>query len=173
MHDCEYMRIHNKYFLGELRKKYNINNIMAPDGFVYCKIKKGTYGLRQAARLAYDDLKAHLAQYGYHPDPIALNIWKHKTRQTKFCLCVDDFGVQCFNSADKQHLISALKDKYNITVDNKGENFCGLKLDWDYVQGKVDMSMPDFVQKTLKKLNYKNKTTIGSTQVGYTNTQKK
>ena len=129
MPNCEYMRIHNKYFIGDLRKKYKIDSIVAEDGFVYCKIKKGMYGLRQAARLAHDDLKIHLAQYGYYPDPIATNIWKHNTRQTKFCLCVDDFGVQYFTQDDKDHLINALTEKYDITVDNSGSNFCGLKLD--------------------------------------------
>ena len=34
MNDNEYMRIHQKYFIEELRKKYNIDNIVANDGFV-------------------------------------------------------------------------------------------------------------------------------------------
>ena len=33
--------------------------------------------------------------------------------------------------------------------------FCGITLDWNYIHGYVDVSMPNFVQKTLKKLNYK------------------
>ena len=147
MPTCEYMRIHNKYFVKNLRKKYNINAIVANDGFVYCRIKKGMYGLRQAARLAYDNLKLHLAKYGYFPDPIATNIWKHKERKTKFSLCVDDFGVQYFSQDDKNHLIKALRDKFSITVDNTGANFCGLHLDWNYTHGHVDISMPGFVKK--------------------------
>ena len=50
----EYMRIHSKYFLSDIREKYNITSIIAPDNYVYCKIKRGMYGLIQAARLAYD-----------------------------------------------------------------------------------------------------------------------
>ena len=155
MTQTEYMRIHNKYFKGAIRKKYNIDTLTATDGYVYCKIKKGMYGLKQAARLAYDDLKQHLASYGYNPDPIAQNIWKHESRPTKFCLCVDDFGVQYFSNEDAQHLIKALETKYEITADLKGTNFCGLRLDWNYSRGHVDISMPGFVQTTLKKLNYK------------------
>ena len=155
MTEYEYMCIHNKYFIGAIREKYNINNIMAADGFVYCKIKKGMYGLKQAARLAYDDLKQHLLKYGYSPDPIAHNIWSHTSRKTKFCLCVDDFGVQYFSERDAQHLISALRDKYDITVDKKGTHFCGLNLAWNYTHGYVDISMKDYVKKTLNKLNYK------------------
>jgi len=155
MTNNEYMRIHNRYFIGPIREKYNIDKLTVTDGFIYCRIKKGMYGLRQAARLAHDDLKSHLAKYGYTPDPIAPNIWKHSTRQTKFCLCVDDFGVQYFNESDANHLITSLKDKYEITIDRTGRNFCGLRLDWNYSHGYVDISMPDFVRKTFDKLNYK------------------
>ena len=112
------------------------------------------YGLKQAARLAYDDLVKHLSKYGYYPDKICQNIWSHKTRKTKFCLCVDDFGIKFFNESDKQHLCEALKDKYEITTDLSGKNFCGLTLNWNYSHGYVDVSMPNFVKKTLEKLNF-------------------
>ena len=36
----EYMQIYSKYFLDEICQKYNINHIISPDGYVYCKIKK-------------------------------------------------------------------------------------------------------------------------------------
>ena len=93
------------------------------------------YGFKQATRLTYDDLKKHLKTYGYEPNKIAQIIWKHSTRKTKFCLCVDDFGVQYFNEDDANHLIQALKEKYEIMVDFKGNNFCGLHLEWNYTNG--------------------------------------
>ena len=127
---------------------------MAEDGFVYCCIKKGMYGLKQAARLAYDDLNKHIAAFGCFPDPIATNVWSREMRKINFCLCVDDFEVQYFNQNDADHLITALQTKYDITVDTKCSDLCGLHLDWDYVNGHIDISMPDFVKKTLKKLNY-------------------
>ena len=33
-------------------------------------------------------------------------------KKTKFCLCVDYFGVQYFSKEDMKHLIYALQDKY-------------------------------------------------------------
>ena len=113
------------------------------------------YGLKQAARLAYDDLKAHLKKFGYQPDTVAQNIWTHTTRATKFCLCVDDFGVQYSSEEDANHLIDSLRAKYEITIDKTGNFFCGLTLDWNYTNGWVDISMPKYVEKTLRKLNYK------------------
>ncbi len=149
MNDHEYMCIHSKYIFGNIREKYDLKDKKRSDRYVYCKIKKGMYRLKQAARLAYYDLKLHLKIFGYSPDPIATNIWKHSTRRTKFGLYVDDFGVQYFSPKDADHLISALSTKYDITIDRKGKKFCGLQLDWDYVNSWVDISMPQYVRKTL------------------------
>ena len=87
------MKRHSKYFLEDITKKYKIQSIIHNDGYLYCKIKRGMYRLKQAAHLAYNSLKKHLQQHGYFPDKFAPNIWSHMTRKTKFCLCVDDFGI--------------------------------------------------------------------------------
>ena len=68
------MRIHAKYFSQDMKNKYNIHELAAEDGFVYCKIKRGTYGLKQAARLAYDNLVRNLKQEAYHLDKYCPNI---------------------------------------------------------------------------------------------------
>ena len=112
------------------------------------------YGLKQAARLAYDELVANLAKHGYKPDPISPNIWSHTDRPTKFCLCVDDFGIKYHSQEDANHLITALKTNYEITIDTEGNNFCGLNLLWDYKQGHVDVSMQHYVIKALHKLQH-------------------
>ena len=44
--DPEYLRIHSKYFFTDIRLKYNIDAIIVPDRYVYCKIKRGIYGLK-------------------------------------------------------------------------------------------------------------------------------
>ena len=149
-----YMKIHSRYFLEDIKKKYNINSIIHSDGYVYCKIKCGVYGLKQAACLAYDSQKKHLQRHGYFPDKLAHNIWSHTTRKTKFCLCVDDFGVQYFSKGDAIHLIQALQEKYIFTTDFTGKLFCGLDITWNYTHGYVDITMNDFVRKTLQKLQY-------------------
>ena len=70
----EYMRIHSKYFSQDMKNKYHIPSLVAEDGFVYCKIKRGMYGLKQAARLAYDNLVTHLKKDGYFLDKYCPNI---------------------------------------------------------------------------------------------------
>ena len=90
------------------------------------------YKLTQAAVLAYDQLVEHLAPHGYYPCQQTTGIWRHKTRATCFCLCVDDFGIKYFSKADANHLLNALRAKYKISTDWSGKTYCGLTLDWDY-----------------------------------------
>ena len=125
----EYMRIHSKYFSNDMKSKYSISSLVAADGYVYCKIKRGMYGLKQAARLAYDNLVTNLKKDGYFPDKYCPNIWSHESRPTKFCLCVDDFGVKYLTKDDAQHLITTLKQSYDITIDWSGRNFCCLDIE--------------------------------------------
>ena len=75
--------------------------------------------------------------------------------RTKFCLCVDNFGIKYYSKDDAEHLISALKDAYTVTVDNTGGNFCVLHLEWNYTEGYVDLSMPNYVTKALERLGHR------------------
>ena len=150
----EYMKIHGKYFFEDIRKQYDIDKIIDEDGFVYCKIVKGMYGLKQAAMLGRENIITVLKPFGYYPDPMSPNIWQHTTRPTKFCLCVDDFGVKYFSQKDLDHLIIALQTTFKISIDMKGDKYCGLHLKWNYDLGYVDVSMPEFVLNTLDKLHH-------------------
>ena len=51
------------------------------------------YGLKQASVLAHQNLTKLLTEGGYEHILGSLGMWKHITRKTIFCLCVDDFGV--------------------------------------------------------------------------------
>ena len=112
------------------------------------------YGLKQAAILAYDQLVKNLEQDGYSPCPVSVGIWKHKTRATKFCLCVDDFGIKYNSLDDANHLLDALRKHYQISVDWTGKNYCGLTIDWHYDKGYVDISMPGYIPALLHRLRH-------------------
>ena len=87
LHDAEYLRIHSKYFLPDIRTKYNIDNLISTDGYVYCKIKRDMYGLKQAARLTRDQLINNLAPFDYFLSAQAPNIWIHSSKRTIFFVC--------------------------------------------------------------------------------------
>ena len=145
----EYMRIHSRYFDKEIRDLYNLHNKINQDGYVYCEIQLGMYGLKQAAILAYKLIQERLEPMGYYPINESNGLWRHKTRKTIFALCVDDFGVKYHSKEDAQHLIDALNAHYDITVDKTGRNYCGLSLDWHYKDGYVDVSMPGYIVEAL------------------------
>ena len=113
----EYMRVHIRHIPRDIQLMYNIQDKATDKGFIYIRIKKGMYGLKQAAVLAYDQLKAVLKPYGYSPVKGTVGLWQHETRQIRFCLCVDDFGIKYFRKQDAEHLLQAIGSKYKYTVD--------------------------------------------------------
>jgi hypothetical protein len=60
----ECMRIKCKYFPADLRQKYRLDEFVTPDEYIYIRITKGMYGLKQAAILAYQHLVTQLAPHG-------------------------------------------------------------------------------------------------------------
>ena len=57
----EYMKVHISKFPDDIIEKYNLKDIVTHDGFIFIKIQKGMYGLRQAAILAYEQLVKFLS----------------------------------------------------------------------------------------------------------------
>ena len=61
-----------------------------------------------------------------------MGLWKHNTKPTTFCLCVDDFGIGYFNEVDVNNLLQSLQNNYTATVDWSLKNIYGLTFDWKY-----------------------------------------
>ena len=148
------MRIHLKYFPPDIRDRYDIEGLIAADGYVYIKIIKGMYGLKQADIIAYNQLISHMDPHGYYPVPFTTVIWEHKTRKTKFCFYVDDFIVKYFSKYYANRLLNSLKKYYVISTDWEGRNYLVLTIDWKYSKKYVDISMPDYVRKSLDRLQH-------------------
>ena len=77
MKEPEYMRLHLDYIPEDIVKRYKLEEL-AVDGYVYIKIAKGMYGLKQAAILAYKLLVKRLAAHGYFPIPLTNGLFTHK-----------------------------------------------------------------------------------------------
>ena len=67
---------------------------------------------------------------------------------------MDDFGIKFFSQQDENHLLAALRHKYDVTVDWTGESYLGIDIDWEYKKGHVDISMPEYIPKDLTRLNH-------------------
>jgi hypothetical protein len=132
--------------------RYQIH--IANHGYVYLEVRRGMYGLKEAAIIAFNQLIQKLAPSGYEPMAFTPGFWRHCTRKTTFVLCVDDFGVKYYSKLDALHLIGAIKNHYKLTIDWSGALYCGLTLEWHYSAGYVDVSMPGFVPRALAKFNH-------------------
>jgi hypothetical protein len=151
----QYMRVNRKYVPQAIIDAYALtHDYFDSKGYVYLEICKGMYGLKEASILAYDQLKEHLALYGYSPVCFTPGLWKHNTCCTTFTLAVDDFGIKYFSQEHADHLFAALHDKYALTKDWSGSSYLGLTLKWNYEAGYVDISMPTYVSKSLAKFHH-------------------
>ena len=151
MEKPEFMKVQLKYFPEDIIKRYNLHQVSDNNKYVYIRIKRGMYGLKQAALLAYNNLIKNLKQDGYYPIPHTDSYWRHEKYPTIFCLCVDDFGVKYFCKSELNHLINSLLKNYKISTDYSGNNYCGLTIEWNYAQEYVNKLMPEYVTKVLKK----------------------
>ncbi len=144
----------------EIIEEYNLHEIVMEDGYVYCKIRKGIYGLPQAGIIAQELLTERLAKHGCHQSKISLGLWTHERRPTTFTLVVDDFAIKIMNKTDVYHLINILKKDYTITVDGEATKYIGLTIEWDYENGKVHMHMPEYLAKAMIRFKHETPTKI-------------
>jgi hypothetical protein len=93
----EYIRLKITDIPEEIIEQYKLKLLAIPDGYVYCEITQGMYGLPQAGIITQELLEKRLAEYGYYQSKIINGLCKHKTRPICFCLVVDDFAVKYVN----------------------------------------------------------------------------
>ena len=126
--------------------QYKLKEI-ARDGKVYVEARR--FGLPQSGILSNRYLEKRLNEYGYYQSKYTPGLWHHQTRDIKFVLIVDDFGVKYTNDEDVEHLKEALtavspetgKPTFEVTTDDKGHKYWGLTLNWDYEGKKMHVSM--------------------------------
>ena len=134
--------------------EYKLREKVTTDGHVYVKIQKGVYGLPQAGILAQQLLEQRLNQQGYSQSKAVPGLWTHATRPISFTLVVDDFGVKYVGKEHAMHLISILKQSYEISEDWTGSKYIGITFDWDYTNRRVHLSMPGYISKALQRFGH-------------------
>jgi hypothetical protein len=112
------------------------------------------YGLPQAGILANEVLQCQLALDGYRPTEDTHGLWKHKTRPIWFSLVEDDFGIQYIGRNNAEHLMASIKKNDDISSDWTGSAYCGLKIDWNYINGTVYLSIPGYIKAELHKYQH-------------------
>ncbi len=150
----EYMHLKLADIPEEIIEEYKLCEIVTDDSYVYCKKRKGMYGLPQAGLKAQELLEHQLSKVGYSQSKIIPGLWTHETRQTCFTLVVNNFAIKFTNMEDAQHLIEALKKDYTITINWGATIYIGLTIDWDYDKGQVHVHMPGYLDKVFLKFKH-------------------
>jgi hypothetical protein len=135
-------------------KEYKFDQKVTTDGFIYTEIQKEMYGLPQAGIIAQELLADRLEKHGYSQSKIIPGLWTHATRPICFTLVVDDFAVKYTREQDANHLISAIKEHYKMTIDKSATKYIGLTIEWDYENRKVHTSMLGYLSKAFVRLKH-------------------
>jgi hypothetical protein len=149
----ENMKMFMSCFPEEIVDKYKLGALPV-DGWVYIKIIKGMYGLKQAGLLSNQLLQTRLAPFGYYPARHTPGLWLHKTRPIAFSLVVDDFAVKYVGKQHADHLRNALLQSYELTTDWAAKLYSGITLKWDYKNRTCDISMPGYFSNVLSKFQH-------------------
>jgi hypothetical protein len=82
--------------------------------------------------------------------------WYMETQNFAHCFCTlcGRFGIKCVDINHAHHLLNTLQKYYKISTDWAGADYCGLRLQWNYKQQYVDVSMPNYIKKTLQKFQH-------------------
>jgi hypothetical protein len=105
----EYMRLRLADMPKDVTAHYKLDEIATPEGYIYCEIQKGKYGLPHAGIIAQLLLEERLEQDGYRQSKITPGLWTHDTRPISFSLVIDDFGVKYVGEENAQHLLDSAK----------------------------------------------------------------
>lgn len=79
----------------------------------------------------------------------------HETRPIAFTLVVDDFGIKYKGREHADHLIAALQELYEITIDWTGSKYLGIVIAYDRLARTIHLSMPQYVENALDRFGAK------------------
>ena len=151
----DYMRLKLTDLPNNIVQQYNLVSKVTRCGYVYVEIRRGMYGLSKSGLLAQQLLEKRLNGKGYQQSKLTPGFWTHKLRPISFSICVDDFGMKYNGKQHVNHLISVLKENYNIYQDWKVQRYLGLDLCWDYQNRVVHLSMFVYVVNAIKRFHQK------------------
>lgn len=151
-----YMRIHRKYFPPQSIIHFQLQD---PSWWshdcIYVEVSKTIYGLPEAGKLSQEKLYAYLLPHGYVVAPNTPGLIRDINSDLMFSLVVDDFGVSYTNKKDVEKLISLLQQNdYELKIDWTGTKYLGLTINHDTTNRTLTISMPDYVNKSLKRFQY-------------------
>ena len=139
----KYVRMALQDIPQEKSDQYNLTALVS-NGWVYMEIRKGIPGLKKAGKVGNIRLTGHLATHGYTAVPRTPALWRHT-----FTFVVNDFGEK-----NTKHLIRALRELYEISIDWKGGFYIRLTLRWKYIERLVIILMQNYIAQILHRFQH-------------------
>ena len=149
--DSAYVKFNYKFIPQRIIHHYKLDTIV-DNGFVYAKINKAWYGLKQSGKIAHEDLVKHLNKHYYVQAEYTDGLFVHKLRDISFKLVLDNFGINYTNKDDVNHLTSIMRSKSKFKVDFHAKQNIGINLEWDYIKRQVICSMHGYVRNAEEEL---------------------
>jgi hypothetical protein len=150
----EYMQLKLSDMPENVIAHYHLLNITAPNGYLYCKIHQGMYGLLQVGIIAQELLAKRLKEHGYNQSKTTPGLWTHEWCPITFPLVVDNFGIKYIEEEHAQHLRQAVQKDYTCLFEKEVERYCRLTIKWDTASKNVHLSMPLYIEKALKRFQH-------------------
>ena len=151
--DPEYVHFQYNLIPPRMQEYYGLNTLVV-DSYVYARINRAWYGIKQSGKIAHNNLVEHLGNFGYVPAGLTYGLFVHKACNISFTLVIDNFGIKYHRKKDVEHLITAMRSKYNFKVDYQAKKYIGIHLDWDYDHREAKCSMKGYIKQTLTELEY-------------------
>ena len=126
------MRIPIKLTPEKCMQQYNLYKLEKMNKFTYRSTEECTPPPLQARILVNKLLCKQLALYGYYEVKHTPGLWRFTICPIKCTLVVDNFGVKYTAKRHLQHLIRALKETYELSIDYGGSLYYAISLKWDY-----------------------------------------
>jgi hypothetical protein len=153
MPNPEYVRIKITDIPAEFIEEYTLAG-RDRDGWIYFEIRRGCYGLLQAGILANNLLQSRLLAEGYYEAESTPGLWHHKWCPIKFCLIVDDFGVEYVGIEHFDHLLNVLKKFNGVQCNMAGDKLSGITIKWNYAHRHCCISMSGYIKTLLIKFKH-------------------
>ena len=124
-------------------------------GRVLLRLRKCLFGMPDAGALAKLFLdRTCLNPHGYWEDPLINGVYRHRTNGTEFLLVTDDFNVLCNDQATKDHLLTALRTKFEVTIDHQGTKWLGCEVSRS--PAGISITIPGAAKKITDRFAHRN-----------------
>ena len=111
------VKVNCKQTPRNIKVEYNLDSKVTSDRCIYTRMQKRMLGLKQAVILAYQVLKNCLERFRHEPIKGNISLQHYKSKLTKFCLYLDDFGIKYWSKEAANHLCNAIGANFCYAID--------------------------------------------------------